>query len=96
MTFSSAVSELGSLLEQSEAPLEVRASAARFVCRLDRCLVIVPEMPGSIPEQDYSVRLEPSVLFSRYLDAARSGEWQLLLALEAAETVGAECDRQAS
>ena len=97
MTFSSAVDELRCLLERSAVPPEVLASAVRFVDRLDQCLVIVPDAPARSTGREYSVRLEPSALFNRYLEAARSGEWRLLLALETANM--ADCGggtRQAS
>lgn len=83
MTFTSAVSELRALLAEPAVPPEALASAARLVDHLDRCLVVIPASPASGDSSDHSVRLEPSDLFSRYLDAARSGKWRLLLALEA-------------
>ncbi|HVJ52214.1 MAG TPA: hypothetical protein VM689_07120 [Aliidongia sp.] len=86
MTYSTAVNELRFILDNPSVPPEVLASAARFVDRLDQCMVVVPEQPSTSTASDYAVRLEPSPLFSRYLDAARSGKWPLLLALEAETT----------
>jgi hypothetical protein len=83
MTFSSAVHELRFLLVKPTVPPEALASAARFIDRLDRCLVVVPDDGAGC---GHSVRLEPSALFNRYLEAARSGEWPLLLALETANS----------